>query len=212
MAFRNDAERPGLQNLTAYTSEGKNLRALRAYVPKRKECAAWLPTSEFDRAKVNLIRRLEAAVEQRSTQESHALVWRFFGTLMRGDVPMSPEQSLQLTTQLLEAVRLENINALVDDYITEDNLTIAYSSFDREGMKHPSESDLLGVYAEVQSSEIGAYEDTVVSEPLMKEIPSPGQITKRKLHKTSGIKEWTLSNGVKVYSKKTDFKADEVLF
>jgi len=200
-------------NLTAYTSEGKNLPALRALLTEAERVRKHgFQPSEFDRAKVNLIRRLEAAVEQRSTQESHALVWRFFGTLMRGDVPLSPEQSLQLTTQLLEAVQLENINALVDDFITEDNLTISYSSFDKEGMVHPSEAELLGVYNEVVASDILPYEDVVISEALMQEIPTPGQIKKRKLHKTSGIKEWTLSNGVKVYSKKTDFKADEVLF
>ncbi len=200
-------------NLTAFTGEGKNLSALRVLLSEAERVRKHgFQASEFDRAKVNLIRRLEAAVEQRSTQESHALVWRFFGTMMRGDVPMSPEQSLQLTTQLLETVQLENINALVDDYITADNLTISYSSFDKEGMVHPSEAELLAVYNEVQASEILPYEDKVISEPLIKEIPKPGKIAKRKLHKASGIKEWTLSNGVKVFSKKTDYKADEVLF
>lgn len=200
-------------NLTAYTGEGKNLSALNVLMSEaqRVRLHGFVP-SEFERAKINLIRSLEAAVEQRSTQESGALVWGFFGTMMRGDVTMHPEHNLMLTTQLLDGVRLENINALVDDYITEDNLTISYSSYEKEGMIHPTEEQLLAVYAQVQASDIAAYEDTEITEPLMAELPAAGRISKRKLHKDSGIREWTLSNGVKVYSKKTAFKADEVLF
>lgn len=200
-------------SLAAYTGEGKNLSALQVLLTEaeRVRTHGFLP-SEFERAKINYLRLLEANVEQRSTKESRALVWDFFDTLMNGDVPMSEEHVLMLATQLIDGVQLQNINALVDDYITEDNLTISYQSIDKEGMVHPSPEQLLRVHSEVIASDIPAYEDIQITEPLMAEIPNPGKITRRKLHKASGIQEWTLSNGIKVFSKKTDFKADEVLF
>lgn len=200
-------------NLTAYTGEGKNLSALNVLMTEAERVRqhGFVP-GEFERAKINYIRRLEAAVEQKSTQESSSLVWQFFGTMMRGDVRMSPEHTLMLAQQLLDGVQLANINALVDDLITEDNLTISYASFDKDGMIHPTEAELLGVYALVNAAQISPYEDTEVTEPLMEAIPKAGRITKRKVHKDSGIREWTLSNGVTVISKKTAFKADEVLF
>jgi len=200
-------------NLTAYTGEGKNLAALQALLTEAERVRrhGFVP-SEFERAKINLIRRLEADVEQHSTMESGSLVWRYFGTMMRGDVPMNPQHSLMLTQQLLEGVQLDNINSLVDDLITQENLTISYSSYDKEGMTHPSTEQLLRVYAEVEASDIPPYQDTEITEPLLKDIPVPGEIVKERIDKNTGIKEWTLSNGARVYSKKTDFKADEVLF
>lgn len=199
--------------LTAYTGEGKNLAALKVLLSEAERVRQHgFVDSELERAKIELMRSLESDVEQRNTKDSDALVWRYFPTLMQGDVPMHPEHTLMLAAQLIDLVHLERINALVDDYITEDNLTISYSSYDRKGMQHPSSSELLAIYAEVESSEIAAYEDTVVSEPLMAKLPKAGGIKKRQLHPASGVKVWTLSNGVKVYSKQTNFKNDEVLF
>lgn len=199
--------------LAAYTGEGKNRTALNVLLSEAERVRrhGFLP-SEFERAKVELIRSLEADVEKSSTMDSGALVWRFFGTLMHGNTPMKAQDVLELTKQLLDGVELAKINSLVDDYITEDNLTISYTSFDKEGSVHPSTQELLDVYNEVLASEIEPYEDLEISEPLLEIAPPAGKITKRKLHKASGIQEWTLSNGIKVYSKKTDFKADEVLF
>jgi len=199
--------------LSAYTGEGKNRTALNVLLSEAERVRrhGFLP-SEFERAKVELIRKLEADVEKSSTMDSGALVWGFIGTLMHDNTYMSPQGILELTMQFLDGVELENINSLVDDYITEDNLTISYTSFDKEGSVHPSTIELLDVYNEVLASEIEPYEDLVVEAPLMEKAPKAGKITKRKTHKASGIQEWTLSNGAKVYSKKTDFKADEVLF
>ncbi|MDD3578563.1 MAG: insulinase family protein, partial [Candidatus Cloacimonetes bacterium] len=59
---------------------------------------------------------------------------------------------------------------------------------------------------------IEPYVDTEIPETLLSEMPKAGSIVKESVRKDSGIKEWILSNGVRVYSKQTDFKKDEILF
>lgn len=200
-------------DLTAYSGEGKNLEALRTLLTEAERVRRHgFTESELDRAKLRLTRRLEKAVEESSTRESGQIVWGVFASLINDGAIMSAEQNLMLASQLIQAINLESVNAVIDELITPENLTISYTATEKAGMNHPSEEELLAVYGEVQDSELEPYEDNEVTEPLMAEIPQPGQIMKSKLHPKSGIAEWTLSNGVKVYSKKTDFKSDEILF
>ena len=55
-----------------------------------------------------------------------------------------------------------------------------------------------------------AYVDNVKNEPLIQKLPKAGKIKKETENKTLGFKELTLSNGIKVVLKKTDYKKDEV--
>ncbi|MFA7026170.1 MAG: insulinase family protein [Candidatus Cloacimonadaceae bacterium] len=199
--------------LTAYTGEGKNREALRTLLTEAERVRQHgFTESELARAKLRFTRRLEQAVEESSTRESGRIVWGIFASLINDSTIMSAEQDLMLASQMIQNINLEAVNSVIDELITPENLTISYTGTEKEGASHPSEEELLAVYGQVQALEIQPYEDNVVTEPLMAEIPQPGEIVKSKLHPKSGIAEWTLSNGVKVYSKKTDFKADEILF
>jgi zinc protease len=203
----------GSTELLAYTGEGKNIEALQALLTEAERVRRHgFTQSELDRAKVRYIRNLERAVEENDTRDSGRIVWSIFGSLISDNTIMGAEQRLMLASQFVDQLPLEAINAVIDDLITEENLTISYSSIDKEGMVHPTEEELLAVYGEVQATQIEPYEDNVVTEPLMAELPAKGEITLRKTYPDSGIQHWTLSNGVQVYSKKTDFKADEILF
>lgn len=55
------------------------------------------------------------------------------------------------------------------------------------------------------------YVETVSDEPLIEELPAPGKIVSSKENELLGVTELTLSNGIKVLLKKTDFKDDQVL-
>lgn len=58
--------------------------------------------------------------------------------------------------------------------------------------------------------DLQAYVDKVSDEPLMKEAPKGGKIISEKEGDIYGSTKLVLSNGVTVYVKKTDFKADEI--
>ena len=52
--------------------------------------------------------------------------------------------------------------------------------------------------------------DEVITEPLIAKLPKPGKIKSASNNALMGTTEFTLSNGVKVILKTTDFKADEI--
>lgn len=200
-------------NLFAITGEGRILQALRVLVSEaeRVRSHGFVP-SEFERAKTKLISQLEKQVLEMNTRDSDDLVWELFDTLTHGEIYVGPEQTLQLTQALLQMLDISLVNAVIDELITEDNLTVCYASIDRPGMQHPTEAELLAVVTEVRAEQHEAYEDSEISEPLIETIPVPGRVVKETLDKQSGIRKWVLSNGVTVYAKPTTFKADEILF
>ncbi|MBC7789649.1 MAG: insulinase family protein, partial [Anaerolineae bacterium] len=72
-------------------------------------------------------------------------------------------------------------------------------------------AELLAVFDSVRKTQIVAYADTVSSGPLIESTPRAGSISAQREIKDLGVTYWTLSNGVRVILKPTDFKADQVL-
>ena len=66
----------------------------------------------------------------------------------------------------------------------------------------------------MMESEIKAYEDNVVKEPLIAEgaVLKGSPVKKTKTDAAYGTTEWTLKNGIKVVVKPTKFRADEGMF
>ena len=74
----------------------------------------------------------------------------------------------------------------------------------------PTKDAILKTLKDVKAEKLTAYVDKVSDEPLMAEKPKGGKIVAEKENPLFGTTELTLSNGVKVILKKTDFKADEI--
>ena len=67
----------------------------------------------------------------------------------------------------------------------------------------------MDVLNKVKAEKLTAYEDKVSDEPLIAEQPKAGTIVKTE-EGPFGSTVLTLSNGVRVILKTTDFKADEI--
>ena len=119
------------------------------------------------------------------------------------------ENEYALMNQIVPNIPVEAINQLVKQLIGEKNITLGVFCPEKEGMKYPTEAELKGIIDKVKSEKLEAYVDKVSDEPLMKEIPAGGKVVKTE-DGAFGSKVLTLSNGVRVVLKKTDFKADEV--
>jgi zinc protease len=196
----------------AMFTEGRSEEALRTILTEteRVQRYGFLP-SEFERAKVEVLRSAERAVAQRDTYESGDMAWEIVDAIANRNVLTSPDFRQMLTTELLDQVTLDEVNAMVNGLIQDKNMCIAIGAPDKEGLEYPSQERLLEIARTVGDQEIAPYEDKTIEEPLMADIPEPVAITKETSDTRSGVSIWTLANGVKVYAKKTDFKNDEVL-
>ncbi len=196
----------------AMYTQGGSEEALQTMLTEaeRVQRYGFLP-SEFDRAKIDVLRSAEQAVAQKDTNESGDLAWELVSAVSNHNVVTSPEFRELLTQQLIDLITLEEVNAEVQTLISDKNMFISVSGPEKEGLSYPSEERLLEIARAVNSSEIASYEDKVVNEPIMENLPEPVAIVREELDSQSNVNIWTLANGIKVYAKRTDFKNDEVL-
>ena len=113
----------------------------------------------------------------------------------------------------MEGITLEEINALAKNWVTEDNMVAIITAPDKEGVKVPTKEEILSILKDKSLTNVDPYVDTYKEQEILeKENLKPGKVVSTEKIETVGAEKWTLSNGITVYLKKTDYKNDEILF
>ncbi len=167
--------------------------------------------SELARNKQMMLRNSERMLAEKDKQDSDRLVWRYVGNFSFGNPVMSIEQNVTLNKMLYDGITLDEVNSVCRELVTDNNLVISVSAPQKDDLVIPTEQELLSLIQQVKTEEIAVYQDKVSAEELLQKELKPRKIVKEKSYSKVGIKQWTLSNGIKVLWKKTDFKNDEVL-
>lgn len=168
--------------------------------------------TEFDRAKIEMMRSLERSYIEDDKTESNRFAQSFVSNYLNDNPIPSAEQELAMGKQLLPLIKLDEVNALVNKWITEKNRVVLISSPEKESIEIPSEGELLKLIEETSQKEVEPYEDNVSSAPLVENIPEPTPIIEESINEKLGITQLKLVNGINVILKPTDFKNDEVIF
>lgn len=112
---------------------------------------------------------------------------------------------------LLTGISLDEVNQLASHWITKENRVVIITGPDKEGVVQPTEDEVLTMLDEAANMEIAPYQEEDLGSSLIATLPVPGKVTSSKTFDELGITELTLSNGVKVVLKPTDFKNDEIV-
>lgn len=167
--------------------------------------------SELDREKREFLRRLEQACREKDKTESSVFVPQCINHYLNGDPILAIEYRYNLAKQLLPAITVDEVNAVINRTITEHNRVIMLNAPQRQGVTVPGKEELTALFAKVEGKEVAAYEDSIAGRPLLDDPPKAGRILADKRMESLGLTEWTLSNGIRVVLKPTDFQNGEVL-
>ena len=165
--------------------------------------------TELDRQKAEVLRRYTSALAEKNTTASRRYVGELVDAYLEGDVVVAIEDSERLAREVVPQITLDEVNALVGTLLQTDNRVVQVSLPAADGVPVPTEAELAAVLDGAQAKRLEPYDDAVSDAPLVSEMPPPGTVvTESDLG--HGVTEWTLSNGVRVVLKPTDFKADVV--
>ncbi|HEY3287874.1 MAG TPA: insulinase family protein [Gemmatimonadaceae bacterium] len=167
--------------------------------------------TELDRQKVSLLRSFERSVSEASKTDSRVYADQLVTLQLRQGTIANAEQVLQLAMALLPGITLDEVNRAPANWMPDGNRTIAVGAPARPDVVLPTDSALRAVFTEVQRQALTAYVDSAANQPLVAKPPAPGKVVKTSTIADLGITEWTLSNGIRVLLKPTDFKNDQVL-
>lgn len=164
---------------------------------------------ELKRAKENMLSRMESWYAERDKRRSDYYVQNCIRHFLDQTDMMAPELEYQLTVDIINSLTLDEINEILPSLHREDNRVAVSFAPEREGMTYPGKNDIETLLQMVGNARITPYEDNAVDAPLLENIPAGGKVVKSEEGKW-GSTIWTLSNGIKVIVKPTDFQADVI--
>ena len=166
--------------------------------------------SEYERAKAEYLNNLESAYNMREKTKSATYCSQYVRHFIDNEPIPGIENIFALAQQLAPNIPVDVVNQIAASFASEGNLAVAYLLPEKDGVSYPSEAEVAEAFKAVAAENIAPYEDKVSDEPLISSLPKPGKVKNVEVAKF-GYKELTLSNGVKVYLKKTPFNADQII-
>ncbi len=192
--------------------EGKVMQALEAMMleNRRLQQHGFLQT-ELDRAKESLLEQYSQAAKEESKTESGRIAAELVDYFL--DKTPMPGAILEnkWAKALMDDITLEEVNALINKWITEENFICTISMPEKKGVKVPTEEAVLKLIKKCEKANTKAWVDNTKTEPFLAQEPKGGKITSTQKNEKFDYTEYTLSNGAKVIVKKTNFKNDEIL-
>ena len=164
---------------------------------------------ELERAKRIRMTNAERRYKERNDRRNSHFVNQCVTNFLTGEPLVSSEFNLENTKKLDREVTLDEVNRAAKQLITDKNQVLVLYGPDKEGVSLPDEALLRQVVLTTQQQRYAPHEDVQLAENLMENLPKAGSIVGEKPFK-HGFTELTLSNGMKVYAKKTANTADGI--
>lgn len=166
--------------------------------------------SEYARARANYLQSLESAYNEREKTKHGSYVREYVQNFLNGEPIPGIEAEYAMMNQLAPNIPLQAMNMVMQQLVPDSNQVVIIAGPTKEGLKYPTKEEVINLLKGMKDLDLQAYVDKVSDEPLMKEAPKGGKIISEKEGDIYGSTKLVLSNGVTVYVKKTDFKADEI--
>ncbi|MBQ2127159.1 MAG: insulinase family protein, partial [Bacteroidaceae bacterium] len=165
--------------------------------------------SELKRAKEQMLAGNESWYAERDKRTSKYYVNICVRHFLDNNSMMDPTKEYELSKEIINAITLEEVNAVIPSLFRDDNKVVVSFAPEKEGAIYPGINDIEMLQKAIANARISEYEDNAVDAPLLDEIPTGCKVVETADDKW-GTTVWTLENGIKVVVKPTDFQADKV--
>lgn len=166
--------------------------------------------SELERAKAEMLANMEQYYNERDKTESSPLARELVRHFLNDEGVPGIEAEYKIYLDVVPNVTVDDVSKTIANSVRNEGRVVTLAIPAGAGFVVPSESDVQKLLASVESATIDPYVDAVVASSLIEKLPPAGTITKREDVADIGATKLTLSNGIVVYTKKTDFKNDEI--
>ena len=196
----------------AVVAEGGIERGIKTLIQQQEKVRKFgFTQSELDRYKKQLLTAYERAYNEREKTNSKGYASEYVSSFLEGEPIPGIAFEYQFMQDYLPGVTLEEINALADRWMREENRVAVVLAPEKEGVEVPTKEEVRQYLQEAQNAEVSAYEEEEVPEALLEERPASGTVTQENTLDSLGVTELTFGNGVRAVLKPTDFKDDEIL-
>ena len=168
--------------------------------------------TELDRAKASYLSARESSFKEKDKTASDNFVQEYLELFLKGSASPGLDYEYNFYKTTVPLITLADVNAVAKKYITATNRDVILMAPEKDKDKLPTETTINQWINAVLTENITAYVDQISTQPLLAKKPVAGKIISEQKIAELGVTELTLSNGVKVILKPTDFKNDEINF
>ncbi len=166
---------------------------------------------ELERAKKEYMVGVEKGFKEKDKTKSAVFVNGLVQNYLQETSFTNADFRYEFAQKQLETITLEEVNAISDKVIKEENRVGLIVGSEKDKDKLPSEEKLKELIA-YKNPDLKPYEDEAVLTPILEKIPEGTKVVSEKKIEEIGVTELVFGNGVKVALKPTTFKNDQISF
>ncbi len=199
-------------SLDARAKEGRLLESLQALLTEAERVRrhGFLVT-ELERAKINTLRGYERAYQERDKTPSDVFVDEYIDHFLQGEAIPGIAFEYAAIQRLLPTITTADVNALGASRVGEANRVVTVSLPEKDGLTVPTEAEIRALFGTVNAAPITPWVETVTAGALVAKAPTAGRVVSEQNTESLNLTQWTLSNGITVFVKPTDFTADQIV-
>lgn len=197
-------------NASIVMKDGQYLQAIAAiYRELLRAKRGGFTEAEYERYKQEYLSRLDAQYEARDKVQNTRYVNEYVRHFLDNEPVPGIEWMHQNMKQVVPMLPLEAVNQTFPELISDKNRAIALFMPDKEGLQYPTKEEILKTLAEVDAEEIEVFKEEINNDPLVPELKSKAKVKSIK-DDIFGSKMITLSNGIKIRVKQTDYSPNQI--
>ena len=166
--------------------------------------------TELDRQKEEMLEHYRKMAKEANKTNSNNFAQEYTNNFLEGEVIPGIMAENRYAKEFIPEITLEECNALIRTWVTEENFVYYLTAPQQEGYKVPTEQEVLKIYNRARTNKYAAWVDNYKDEPLFEKQLAAVTPKLTKTNTVLDYKEYTCPNGVKFIVKKTDLKDDEI--
>ena len=197
--------------LYAYPKDNRMEEAVRLLLTemKRIDQHGFLQT-ELDRQKEELLDSYRKSAKEADKTPSTSLADEYTRNFLNGECIPGIRRENSYAKEFVPGITLEEVNAVVADWITDNNLIFYLTAPEREDLKVLTEKEAMKIIQEMKGVQTEPWVDNFKETPLFDQTLADVTPRVSKVNQPLDYTEYTLPNGIRFIVKKTNYKEDEI--
>lgn len=197
-----------------FPKPGKDVEALQAAMQEVARAQRFgFTDTELMRARDEFLSQVEKVYDNRDKQQNGYYVRQYVNNFLAQQPIPDITTEFNLYKMLAAQIKPSDISKVFSSLTANvDTNFVVFALYpEKEGVSIPEPAALQSAVGAAEKADLTAYVDKVNNEPLVAQLPAKGKITKT-APAAFGYTMMTLSNGARVYYRKTDFNDSEINF
>lgn len=204
----------GYAQFSAFAAAGtgdvsRSLKAMLEEIERVKRYG--FTAAELKRIQLNFLANYERAYNNRDKTESGSYTEEYINLFLEQSPSPGIAKEFEYAKAMVPTITVEEVNAFSNELKKHSKYVVYVTGPESAAGTLPSEQQLLNIVDGAAKADVKPYEEKNLGENLLKEMPKAGTVTNKTTNAKLGTTELTLSNGLKVTLKPTDYKNDQIL-